>query len=208
LLAAWEGDGFKPGWDVSELEMRLARSILGRAFDADTRPAERPGRSWTLASTLVLAGKGRNLAVHNLLNDWLDRTDELARHSCNWKAAGWLVLAVDGRELTRTPDYDSVTAAEYYSRLVRVAEEYLALPPGATLPFRVAVLVVSPGEGAGRSDLTPEEVESLVRKHDPALAALLTRTAAPGGVAYFGGMVPRGKSLAGWASQAAGVLAG
>lgn len=207
LLSAWESAGFKPAWDVSGLEIKLAKAILGRAFEVDTTPAERPGRVWTLASTLLLERKRRRLALHNLLNEWLTRTEDLARDSCNWKAVDCLVFAVDGVKLVETPAYDAVTAAEYFSRLVRVAEEYHALPAGDPLPFRVVVLLVWPEDGAEATP-SPESIEARLMKYDPALIALLRRMVGASRLSYFGGTVPtRGRqAVPEWARTAGEAL--
>ena len=179
LVRAWTERGLEPAADVSAAEVQLARTVLVRAGTIDTRPMERTGQHWTLASTLVLAEGERLLALHNLLGGWFRQTARLSKHGPNWRALDCLVFVLDGDELRREPEADSLPASEWFARIVRVTEEYCGLPAGARLPFRVAVVLAGSGP-----------IEATIARHDPALGALLRRTVRPGRLAFFGGVLP------------------
>jgi len=195
------GAGYRPGWEVTGLELQLCQAILYRAFETDTSACETPGRRWTLAWTAVFEpqGAGRTLAFHNIVDQLLTDTDQLARNSLNWKDLDSLILVLDPAQLGLKIDPHLRQPVEIWSRLVRVIEEYCSAPAGQCLPCKVAVVLAVPERGHSlaflpaelKQGLTALEVERIVRENDPALAALLRRTVAGRKLRFFGGIIPQ-----------------
>jgi hypothetical protein len=194
---------YQPAWRVSALELDLCRRVLCRAMTEETSRFETPGQHYTLALTFLLkeARRRRLLVFHNVVQNWLARTELLAKNSLNWQIMSGLVFVLDYQRLGLPKSDKVLPDAELYSRLVRVVEEYCGLEPGQPVPFRVAVVLAVPADArtdllAGPTgELTSEEVQDVVRNRGPALHALLVRTVVPGRLRFFGGLVPNGMDL-------------
>ena len=195
-----DGVAYQPAWEVTQLEVQLCEELLAEAFTKDTSHCEMPGKRYSLSWTAVFQAlqQRRLLVFHSIVSRWLESTHLLARHTLNWKVMDGLVLVIDPDQLQSQGEPSQLSAAEIYSRLLRVIEEYCVLSPGQPLPCKVAVALVLPeghsllGRGVdahgGIASLT---AETLLHQHDPALIALLQRTVPPQRLRFFGGTVPR-----------------
>src|SRR5207248_1875516 len=108
-----------------------------------------PGKQYTLAWTAVFQAEDNRqvVAFHNLVTAWLGDPQELAQHSFNWRVMDGLILVLDPDQLGALVDPTLAPQAEYYSRLLRVIEEYCAAAPGRYLPCKTAVVLVLPKRG-------------------------------------------------------------
>jgi hypothetical protein len=192
-----------PAWDLSRLELDLARSHLIKAFVEDTAPAESPGAEYTLGLAFLAHSRdtGRLYHIRNLAEKWVARTDRLAEKSLDWNFVRCLALVLDPTGLGRFDTTEFLPHAEVLSRLIRVIEEYLEIPPGDRLPHSLAVILPLPdlreldslrleldaphGEGA-----VDDRIRSVLRDRDPALIALVDRCFEPSRVGFFAGPIP------------------
>jgi hypothetical protein len=192
------GRAWEPAWTISALEMQLCREVLCRAFEQDTEFCERPGERYSLAWTFLLRAGRRGLCFHHLLGAWFDRTESLAENGTNQEALHGLILCLDPDDLVAGVPPGNLPPEEIYARLVRVAEEYLALAPGQRLPWRVALVVgvterqeaLSDLYEAGPGGAGEKEVEAVLRHYVPGLLALVQRTVGRGRVRCFAGPIP------------------
>jgi hypothetical protein len=197
----WEeggGRAWEPGWAVSALELQLCREVLCRAFEQDTEFCERPSEHYSLAWTFLLRAGSRGLCFHHLLGSWFDRTDALAENGTNQEALHGLIFFLDPDDVVEGVPPGSLPPEEIYARIVRVTEEYCALPPGRRMPWRVAlVLGVTERQEAlrdlfeaGPAGAEEQEVEETLRRYVPGLLALVRRTVGRGRVRCFAGPIP------------------
>lgn len=183
----------RTAWPMSELELRLCRTTLGRGFEEDTARCETPGRIYTLARAFILHAHGRSLWVfHNLLNSWLATEADLLKYSPTWDRLSSILLVIDGDRLARPEPGSRDQPSEHFSRLLRDIEKFCLLSPNDYLPMRVAVVVACSTKEkmtellAGTLQAKGEPVKNSVMNHDPALHALLVRTVDPRKLKFWG----------------------
>jgi hypothetical protein len=176
----------EPAWDLSRLELSLFEALLAGGSGLDGDDLDRPGEHYVLAQSFILrpVQSSELLVFHNVPNSWLTETLALARGGRNWKSTKGLVFVLDTQRMGEAVDEAKVPQSEAYSRLVRVIEEFCSLRAGAQLPLRVAVVI--PVFGEKSLGAKPEEY---LKRNDPALHALMTRTVAPQNLRFWSGSV-------------------
>lgn len=188
---------FVPVGELDRLEYDLFVSHLSHAFRVNTVLAEKPGKKYELATSLLLRSTRRKqlLAFHNIPVG-ATASDAAMRRNVPGAELNPSVIFVLNEAWLVSSDGEDQSHVEVFSRFVRRVQRRFDMAPVKKLSTPLHLVLPVPlnsplRQYAKASGIVPSETtQQLLRRNDSAFYSLVSACVKPNCVRFYGGLLP------------------